>query len=182
MCWKRILIAGWQESSPFCLFDAMKKLIAVAFRYPRVHSMTETDERGPDMTLDLIEAEADAPVDVTLKRDGRALVVAWRRGDTTVIAAETLRAACWCAWCRVDRVLGRFPACFDDAAIETVQGIGGYAIHVAFTDGHARGIYPWPYLRAVAEGRAPPAVEPLRDAISRHPQTQAAPSEARDEA
>jgi prepilin-type processing-associated H-X9-DG protein len=35
--------------------------------------------------------------------------------------------------------------------IEAVNAIGTYGVNIAFSDGHARGIYPWPYLAALAE-------------------------------
>jgi prepilin-type processing-associated H-X9-DG protein len=43
-----------------------------------------------------------------------------------------------------------FPDAFPDIAVTRVEPMGGYAVHIAFTDGHARGIFPWAYLRALA--------------------------------
>jgi prepilin-type processing-associated H-X9-DG protein len=31
--------------------------------------------------------------------------------------------------------------------ITTIEPIGGYAVNIAFSDGHARGIYPWVLLK-----------------------------------
>jgi prepilin-type processing-associated H-X9-DG protein len=45
--------------------------------------------------------------------------------------------------------------------------IGGYALNIAFTDGHARGVYPWVYLHALATQSAaitPPPAPVLQDA------------------
>jgi prepilin-type processing-associated H-X9-DG protein len=50
------------------------------------------------------------------------------------------------------RIDGSFPASFDGVAIERLTPIGDYAINIAFSDGHARGIYPWPYLQLLARG------------------------------
>ena len=36
-----------------------------------------------------------------------------------------------------------------DIAVARVEPMGGYAVHIAFSDGHARGIFPWSYLRAL---------------------------------
>jgi DUF971 family protein len=37
-------------------------------------------------------------------------------------------------------------------AIAEVRPVGGYAINIAFSDGHDRGIYPWRFLARLAEG------------------------------
>ena len=45
-----------------------------------------------------------------------------------------------------------------------IELVGSYAINIAFSDGHDRGIYPWAYLREIAieaepfprPGTAPP--------------------------
>jgi DUF971 family protein len=37
-------------------------------------------------------------------------------------------------------------------AIAEVRPVGGYAINIAFSDGHDRGIYPWSFLAQLAEG------------------------------
>jgi DUF971 family protein len=57
--------------------------------------------------------------------------------------AERLRGACKCAHCLRARIDGVFPASFSGIAITEVAPIGGYAINIGFSDGHARGIYPW---------------------------------------
>ena len=37
-------------------------------------------------------------------------------------------------------------------AVTAVAPIGDYAINIAFSDGHARGIYPWSYLLELGTG------------------------------
>jgi len=53
--------------------------------------------------------------------------------------------------------------------------IGDYAVNIAFSDGHNRGIYPWPYLRLLARadqvseivaGAPAPAVAGLTSTMS----------------
>ena len=41
----------------------------------------------------------------------------------------------------------------DSNEIKTVNLIGSNALQVVFADGHERGIFPWPYLNAIALGR-----------------------------
>jgi DUF971 family protein len=36
-------------------------------------------------------------------------------------------------------------------AIDRIVPIGGYAINIVFDDEHARGIFPWAFLRALAQ-------------------------------
>jgi len=38
-----------------------------------------------------------------------------------------------------------------DVALANVHLVGDHALNIAFSDGHARGIYPWAYLYRIAE-------------------------------
>ena len=42
----------------------------------------------------------------------------------------------------------------ESAEVKNLVMMGGNAIQVVFADGHDRGIFPWPYLYAIASGRA----------------------------
>lgn len=104
-----------------------------------------------------IERESPPPFDseaipdtATLARGGAALRLTWHDGLSAVPPAERLRLRCRCAWCTRDRVVGSFPEAAPDVAVTRVEPMGGYAVHLAFSDGHARGIFPWAYLRALA--------------------------------
>jgi DUF971 family protein len=70
-------------------------------------------------------------------------------GETIRLAASRLRSACKCAHCVRARIDGVFPAAFDGIAITVVAPIGDYAVNLAFSDGHARGIYPWQLLQGL---------------------------------
>lgn len=94
------------------------------------------------------------PTDVTLARGGRALRLTWADGTAAALSAEALRGGCRCAWCTRDRIQNRFPAAFEAVAVTTVAPMGGYALHLGFSDGHARGIYPFVYLRDLAREAA----------------------------
>jgi DUF971 family protein len=86
---------------------------------------------------------ADTPIDsATVVEDGATLLL---MGSTPLVATR-LRAACRCAQCVRARIDGIFPPSFDGIAIERVSPIGSYGINIGFSDGHARGIYPWAYL------------------------------------
>jgi DUF971 family protein len=94
-----------------------------------------------------------APETVVLKADRLRLGLAWHNGETSEIQAGHLRAKCRCAWCTRARIDGSFAASFDDVAIDRVAPVGDYAINITFSDGHARGIYPWTYLRTLAQAQ-----------------------------
>ncbi|KAB1070276.1 gamma-butyrobetaine hydroxylase-like domain-containing protein [Methylobacterium planeticum] len=87
------------------------------------------------------------PDEVVLARAGASLRLTWRDGATAVLAAETLRLHCRCAWCTRDRVQGHFPLEFKAVAVKHIEPMGTYAAHITFSDGHVRGIFPWVYLR-----------------------------------
>jgi len=86
------------------------------------------------------------PTDIALSEHLDRLDLTMAQGERLQLSAGRLRAACKCAHCLRARIDGVFPAQFDGIAITTVAPIGGYALNIGFSDGHARGIYPWAYL------------------------------------
>lgn len=98
------------------------------------------------------------PTGIVLTAGGQALRLTWADGSAATLGAEALRRGCRCAWCTRDRIQGRFPAGFEAVAVAQAAPMGGYALHLGFSDGHARGIYPFVYLRDLA--RATAATEP----------------------
>jgi DUF971 family protein len=86
-----------------------------------------------------------APIESATVAGGGATLLLMR-STPQPLAATQLRAACRCAQCVRARADGLFPRSFDGIAIEHVSPIGSYGINIGFSDGHARGIYPWAYL------------------------------------
>ncbi|WPO42187.1 DUF971 domain-containing protein [Tardiphaga sp. 42S5] len=86
------------------------------------------------------------PTQISVSDDLSFLDLAFAEGDAIRLSAKRLRSACKCAHCLRARIEGVFPNKFDSIAIALVAPIGGYAINIAFSDGHARGIYPWAFL------------------------------------
>jgi DUF971 family protein len=118
---------------------------------------------------DVIQPAAFHPIDpdaipeeALLVRDRRSLHVTWRDGTRAVLPAATLRLRCRCGWCTRDRLQDCFPPVPEDISLTRVEPIGGFAVHLAFSDDHARGIFPWVYLRAI--GCEAAAIEPARAA------------------
>lgn len=95
---------------------------------------------------------AAVPETVLLTSDRAWLRINWDDGAKAELEANRLRASCRCAWCTRARLDGKFPATFD-VTIGQLAQIGGYALNIAFSDGHARGIYPWTYLRHIAQAK-----------------------------
>lgn len=98
------------------------------------------------------------PVALTLSPDRRTLSIAWDDGGADAFAAAALRAACRCAECRRRAIDGPVPAPDPALAIAGLQLIGDGAVNLSFADRHARGIYPWSYLKGLAGGAG--AAEP----------------------
>jgi DUF971 family protein len=96
-----------------------------------------------------------APTHIAVSDDLSFLDLTLAQGGEIRLTAERLRGACKCAHCVRARIDGVFPERFDGIAVVQVSPIGDYAINLAFSDGHARGIYPWGYLLALNEPEPP---------------------------
>jgi DUF971 family protein len=93
-----------------------------------------------------LAAPVPAPTQIAISEDLYFLDVTTAQGEEIRLAAGRLRGACKCAHCIRARIDGAFPQRFDGIAVVQVAAIGDYAINLGFSDGHARGIYPWAYL------------------------------------
>lgn len=102
----------------------------------------------------LLARPVPAPIDITVSDDLSFLDLTTADGEAMRLSAAHLRSACKCAHCQRARIDGVFPQRFDGIAITVVAPIGGYAVNLAFSDGHARGIYPWAFLLALNESDA----------------------------
>jgi DUF971 family protein len=101
-------------------------------------------------TSALIAMPTSAPTNIAISDNLDFLDLTTAQGEIR-LSAERLRAACKCAHCVRARIDGVFRERFDGIALVQVSPIGDYAINLAFSDGHARGIYPWGYLLALNE-------------------------------
>ena len=95
------------------------------------------------------------PTRLGLQNGGRSLAIEWEDGSTSLLAASLLRSNCRSARDVRDRLDGCATEPTAAIAIVAVEAVGRYAVNLAFSDGQARGIYPWAYLRELA------APEPL---------------------
>ncbi|MFG1377917.1 gamma-butyrobetaine hydroxylase-like domain-containing protein [Xanthobacter autotrophicus] len=72
------------------------------------------------------------------------------------LSAPALRAACRCAACVADRARGTLSADFAGVTLTHVAPFGAHGLNLSFSDGHARGVYPFAYLAALAAEAAGP--------------------------
>lgn len=96
------------------------------------------------------------PTPTTIEQDAaaRALVVTWGDGHQSRYGYRLLRQCCPCAVC-VHEWTGaqlldpaRVPA---DIVPKDVARVGAYALRVTWSDGHATGIYTFPFLRSLCD-------------------------------
>jgi prepilin-type processing-associated H-X9-DG protein len=92
-----------------------------------------------------------APKLITISDNRGYMRFTYADGGDIELNAERMRAACKCAHCTRARIDGFFPDRFDGVTIEQFSFMGGYAINIAFSDGHARGIYPWAFLIGLSD-------------------------------
>jgi ATP-binding protein involved in chromosome partitioning len=91
------------------------------------------------------------------QRDARTLSIRWADGHESLLDVRALRLACGCARC-VDEWSGAGrldPASVpEDVHPLRIEGVGRYAIQIAWSDGHESGIYPFRRLRALGDAAA----------------------------
>ena len=97
---------------------------------------------------------------VEIRQSGpRVLAIRWSDGRESSFDVRELRLACACANC-VDEWTGH--GRLDPASVPAdvhplrIERVGRYAIQIAWSDGHASGIYPFERLRALSDAASPP--------------------------
>ncbi|HYG69448.1 MAG TPA: DUF971 domain-containing protein [Anaeromyxobacteraceae bacterium] len=96
---------------------------------------------------------AEPPERIDVNPAGTEIVIAWPGGVEATISAFTLRDACPCAQC-IDESTGKKTLNPDtiprDIHVESVEGVGNYAVKFNWSDGHGTGLYAWNTLRRVS--------------------------------
>jgi DUF971 family protein len=94
------------------------------------------------------------PTELRLRKDRKALTVAFEGGDSFELAAEYLRVRSPSA-----EVQGHSPserrtvAGKENVQILEVHPVGNYAVRLVFDDMHSTGIFSWEYLYDLGENR-----------------------------
>jgi DUF971 family protein len=95
------------------------------------------------------------PTELRLRKDRRALTIAFDDGESFTLDAEYLRVKSPSA-----EVQGHSPderktvAGKKDVAILEVHPVGNYAVRLVFDDLHSTGIFSWDYLRDLGRNHA----------------------------
>jgi DUF971 family protein len=90
------------------------------------------------------------PRSIDIADDGRSIAIEWTSGGRDVLDARQLWRDCPSAQGKVRR--RNTPQLEADSGLRVVAvtAVGNYAINIAFSDGHDRGIYPWALLQEFA--------------------------------
>jgi DUF971 family protein len=91
------------------------------------------------------------PTTIRLDRSRTQLSVTWDNGATCTYPATLLRERARDAGSVRMAINDWAIAVASDLQITAIDPIGNYAVRLAFSDGHDRGIFPWPYLAEIAE-------------------------------
>jgi DUF971 family protein len=91
------------------------------------------------------------PTEIQLAVDRLSMLIVWTGETRDRLEAAQLREACRCAFCVKQRHDGTFPAHFPGVTITGLETMGSHALNVRFSDGHDRGIFPWPYLKQLTQ-------------------------------
>lgn len=91
------------------------------------------------------------PREVRLGKGGTGIEIRWPDGVTHRLGAGMLRAHCRSATAISGAIKRGGPSDLGAVRITAIEPIGSYAVHLAFSDGEARGIYPWSLLRSIGE-------------------------------
>ncbi|WP_445178553.1 DUF971 domain-containing protein [Pseudomonas sp. McL0111] len=85
------------------------------------------------------------PLSVANSQSEKTLRLSWPDGRESVLNHAELRRQCPCSQCRAFRLRGSTPMVDERVRIIELNP-QGYGLQLVFSDGHERGIYPWPYL------------------------------------
>jgi DUF971 family protein len=96
---------------------------------------------------------AAAPAALTLQLRSRRLSIAWQDGTSSSLPFDLLRQRCPCAQCRQAARAGQ-PCGVTGIDLIEVVPFGANAVQLLFSDGHARGIFPFAYLHALGGATA----------------------------
>lgn len=97
--------------------------------------------------------QQSSPVKVHLKNTPSILNLTWSDGEKTEISGVSLRRFCACSGCRSRQVIGT-EIITDSGEIQNIKLMGSTGLQIVFADGHDRGVFPWAYIYAIANGGA----------------------------
>jgi DUF971 family protein len=102
----------------------------------------------------------DAPTNIRALQAEQVLELTWPDGRVDRLPYRYLRGECPCASCRDEWTGARILDPKDvreDIRLEGMEGVGSYAVRLAWSDGHGSGLYTWESLARIAADAPPPA-------------------------
>jgi DUF971 family protein len=89
------------------------------------------------------------------------LYIKWNDDSESSISLKYLRDECPCASCKGESILFKTfrPAqkvkeTVEMYQVQNIETVGGYAIQIAWKDGHNTGIYSWEYLKKLNQDQS----------------------------
>jgi prepilin-type processing-associated H-X9-DG protein len=93
----------------------------------------------------------DLPQAIVDHQASGVLELTWQDGSVSRLPHALLRSSCKCAGCEQARRHGHLLPPTEGIRIADITPVGDKGLNLAFSDGHARGIYPWPYLHDLTQ-------------------------------
>lgn len=96
---------------------------------------------------------SDAPTNIRALQSDQVLELTWTEGVVSRLPYRFLRGECPCASCRNEWTGERMldPTTISaDLKLEGMEGIGNYAVRLAWSDGHSSGLYTWETLHKLS--------------------------------
>jgi DUF971 family protein len=92
----------------------------------------------------------DPPDDIAIDRD-HAVTVTWAGGHRSRLPLPALRESCPCARCEQLRRAGEpvWSGKPERLRVAGAELVGGWGLGLAWSDGHATGVYEWALLRGM---------------------------------
>ncbi|MEQ9558669.1 MAG: DUF971 domain-containing protein [Rhodospirillales bacterium] len=87
------------------------------------------------------------PTEISVTANRASLAIVWPDGVHQNLSASTLRQMSRSALSESARLKGWDVPADGGLTITAVEAVGVYAINITFSDGYAKGIYPWDMLR-----------------------------------
>lgn len=92
------------------------------------------------------------PVSIENHTASGLLRIDWDDGVQQSWSHRMLRSCCQCADCKTIRLRSQAELPTQTGiGLTEIRLVGQYGIQLIFSDGHARGIYPWPYLQTISD-------------------------------
>jgi DUF971 family protein len=92
------------------------------------------------------------PLAIVNHQSSGVLELRWQDGSDSHLPHGLLRSRCRCAGCEQSfRANGMRPQPVAEIRLDAIHAVGDKGLNLVFSDGHGRGIFPWAYLRELAQ-------------------------------